>query len=80
MPSFLFGLTNGTTATTYSPTIQCPANRWRFNTRTMDQSLTRGSRRAALDQYWTTPGADSIALTSIGRLPELVKSDEPIYG
>ena len=34
-----------------------------FVTRTMDQSLKRGSKRAALDQFWTTKGPTSLGLT-----------------
>jgi len=46
-----------------------------FVTRTMDQSLKRGSRRAALNQYWTTQGANNLALTTVGSSPELCQSD-----
>jgi hypothetical protein len=37
--------------------------------------LKRGSQRAALDQFWTTQGANNLALTSIGICAEHVKSD-----
>jgi S-layer family protein len=77
--AYYSGLTNGTTATTYSPAanvtrIQMAA----FITRTLDQSLLRGSRRAALDQWWTqTPHFDKagLGLTSVGPAPQLLKSD-----
>lgn len=46
-----------------------------FVTRTMDQSLKRGSRRAALKQWWTPTSADDLALTAVGFSPELVESD-----
>jgi hypothetical protein len=52
--AFFSGLTNGTTATTYSPTE--PVSREQmaaFVTRTLDQSLRRGSQRAALQRFWT---------------------------
>jgi len=74
--AFFAGLTNGTTSTTYSP----PANVTReqmaaFVTRTMDQSLKRGSSRASLNQYWTTQGANNLALTTVGTLPRSCQSD-----
>src|SRR5262249_8729200 len=52
---FYLGITTGTTATTYDPTanvsrLQMAA----FLSRTVDGVLKRGSRRATLDQFWTT--------------------------
>jgi YVTN family beta-propeller protein len=58
--AYFSGLTNGTTATTYSP--DAPVLREQmaaFITRTLDQSLKRGSRRAALGQFWTSSEPDS---------------------
>jgi DNA-binding beta-propeller fold protein YncE len=46
-----------------------------FTTRTLDQSLKRGSRRAALGQWWTTQGENSLGLTPVGGFPHLVISD-----
>jgi hypothetical protein len=46
-----------------------------FVTRTMDQSVKRSGKRAALDQYWTTQGASTLALTTVGFHPHLVQSD-----
>src|SRR5215470_14332507 len=51
---FYLGITTGTTATTYSPAdnvtrLQMAA----FLSRTVDGSLRRGSRRAAMNQFWT---------------------------
>src|SRR5215510_5944446 len=51
---FYLGITTGTTATTYDPTgnvtrLQMAA----FLSRTVDGVLKRGSRRAALNQFWT---------------------------
>jgi DNA-binding beta-propeller fold protein YncE len=74
--AYYSGLTNGTTATTYSPTDTVTREQMAaFITRTMDQSLKRGSHRAALDQYWITQGENNLALTTIGGGPVLVKSD-----
>jgi hypothetical protein len=53
--AFFTGLTNGTTATTYSPTENVTREQMAaFISRTLDQSLQRGSRRAVLQQ-WSTP-------------------------
>ena len=72
------GLTNGTSATTYSPSNTVTRDQMAaFITRTLDQSLLRRSPRAALDQWWTTtPQYDkSLGLTSVGTTPALLKSD-----
>ncbi|HXG67959.1 MAG TPA: S-layer homology domain-containing protein, partial [Blastocatellia bacterium] len=74
--AYFSGLTNGTSATTYSPSDPVPREQMAaFITRTLDQSLKRGSRRAALNQYWTTRGANNLALTTVGLGPRLVQSD-----
>src|SRR5947207_15932499 len=53
--AFVTGLTNGTSATTYSPGDFVTREQMAaFVTRTLDQSLKRGSNRAALNQNWTT--------------------------
>jgi len=45
--AFFSGLTNGTSATTFSPSQNVTREQMAaFTTRTMDQSLKRGSRRA----------------------------------
>jgi hypothetical protein len=46
-----------------------------FLSRTVDRVLLRGSRRAALDQFWTTQNATVLGLTTVGSGPELLKSD-----
>lgn len=74
--AFFSALTNGTTPTSYSPGDPVPREQMAaFVARTMDQSLKRGSNRAALDQFWTTQEANSFGLTSVGGSPWLVKSD-----
>ena len=71
------GATTGTTATTYSPNdnvsrLQMAA----FLSRTVDAALLRGSRRAGLNQFWTTRAASSLGMTGRGRAdPNFVKSD-----
>jgi hypothetical protein len=74
--AYFSGLTNGTTATTYAPSANVPREQMAaFVGRTMDQSLKRGSKRAALDQYWTTQVATNLGLTDVGDGPGLVRSD-----
>jgi S-layer family protein len=74
--AFFSELTNGTTSTTYSPSQNVSREQMAaFITRTMDQSLTRGSRRTALKQFWTPMSANDLALTTVGTTPSLVESD-----
>jgi hypothetical protein len=74
--AFFSGLTNGTSATTYSPSANVPRDQMAaFVTRTLDQSLKRGSRRAALKQFSAPPSAAGLGLTTVGTLPVLVESD-----
>ena len=74
--AYFSALTNGTDATHYSPAANVPREQMAaFVTRTMDQSLKRGSRRAALKQFWTPTSADGLGLTTVGNTPILVESD-----
>src|SRR5947207_2829143 len=74
--AYFSGLTNGTSATTYSPNATVPREQMAaFVTRTMDQSLKRGSRRAALNQYWTPTSTNGFGFTTVGPSPQLVESD-----
>ncbi len=73
---FSLGITTGTSPTTYDPTssvsrLQMAA----FLSRSVDGVLKRGSRRAALDQFWTPQNASVLGLTTVGISPALVKSD-----
>jgi hypothetical protein len=74
--AYFSGLTNGTSATTYSPHDPVPREQMAaFVTRTQDSALRRGSRRAALNQWWTTQTAASLGLTDVGTTPTNVQSD-----
>src|SRR5688572_10503240 len=74
--AYFSGLTSGTSATTFSPAQNVTREQMAaFITRTMDQSLRRGSQRTILEQNWTTQGANNLALTDVGDGPRLVKSD-----
>ncbi len=73
---FTLGITTGTTPTTYDPTssvsrLQMAA----FLSRTVDGALKRGSRRAALDQFWTTQNATVLGLTTVGGSPQFPQTD-----
>src|SRR5262249_9439228 len=73
---FYLGITTGTTATTYDPAanvsrLQMAA----FLSRTVDGALRRGSRRAALDQFWTSQSSTALGLTTVGAGPRLLRSD-----
>lgn len=74
--AYFSGLTNGTTATTYSPGTNVTRDQMAaFVTRTLDQSLKRGSRRAALNQNWTTQTSSNLGLTTVGSNPLRVQTD-----
>jgi hypothetical protein len=73
---FTLGITTGTSPTTYDPAssvsrLQMAA----FLSRSVDGVLKRGSRRAALDQFWTTQNDSVLGLTTVGSTPVLLKSD-----
>src|SRR5262249_11006624 len=73
---FYLGITTGTTPTTYDPAS--PVSRLQmaaFLSRTVDSALKRGSRRAALDQFWTTQNATVVGQTTVGGAPEFPASD-----
>ena len=79
--AYFSGLTFGMTATTYNPSGNVPREQMAaFITRTMDQSLKRGSRRAALNQFWTltphyVPGGIGTSNIPSGGSLRLVQSD-----
>ena len=76
--AYYTGLTNGTSATTYSPSNGVTRDQMAaFITRTLDQSLLRGSPRAARDRWWAQapPYAAGLALTSVGSDAEYIRSD-----
>lgn len=74
--AFFSGLTSGTTPTTYNPGDPVPREQMAaFVTRTMDQSLKRGSRRAALKQFWSPATQIGFGLTTVGSFPQLIESD-----
>ena len=73
---FFLGITTGTTPTTYDPAsavsrLQMAA----FLSRSVDAELKRGSRRAALDQFWTVQNDAVLTSTTVGVNPLYPKSD-----
>src|SRR5262249_584810 len=73
---FYLGITTGTTATTYDPTanvtrLQMAA----FLARTVDRTLQRGGRRAALDPHWTPQDRIVLGSTTVGMGPLVPRSD-----
>lgn len=73
--AFFSGLTNGTSPSTYNPGDPVTRDQMAaFITRTMDRSLQRGSRRAALDQYWTPTSFNTPVVQLTGSL-ESIRSD-----
>src|SRR6266404_8681907 len=71
--AYFSALTNGTSMTTYSPSDPVPREQMAaFITRTMDQSLRRGNRRAALGQWWRNNQQVSY---TVGNAPQGVQSD-----
>jgi S-layer family protein len=73
--AYFSGLTNGTTATTYSPSASVTREQMAaFITRTQDSALRRGSLRAALNQ-WASRSFAGGAMTTVGSAPAMVQSD-----
>ncbi len=73
---FYVGITTGTTATTYDPSasvsrLQMAA----FLSRTVDGVLKRGSRRAALNRFWTLRNVTSLGVTTLGGYPQSAACD-----
>ena len=76
--AYFSGLTAGTSATTYSPTQPVPREQMAaFITRTMDQSLKRGSKRAAIGKWWNAKANTFQRVPSLfgDQGPQLIASD-----
>ncbi|HKF45424.1 MAG TPA: S-layer homology domain-containing protein [Thermoanaerobaculia bacterium] len=73
---FYLGITTGTTPTTYDPTSNVSRLQMAtFLSRTVDGVLKRGSRKAALNQYWATQNVTALGLTTAATTPRSVVSD-----
>jgi hypothetical protein len=76
--AYFSGLTYGTGPNAFSPAANVPREQMAaFVTRALDQSLMRGSKHAALDQFWTNQGGNSLGLTTLpaSTMPQLSQSD-----
>ena len=74
--AYFSGITNGTSATTYTPGATVTREQMAaFTTRTLDQSLKRGSQRAAAKKWWMPQEVNSLTLTDVGIDPRLVEFD-----
>ena len=73
---FTLGITTGTTPTTYAPgdsvtRLQMAA----FLSRAVDRALSRGSRRAVSERFWSPRSAGSLGLTTIPSNPLMIACD-----
>ena len=78
MQIYTLGITSGTTATTYNPSGTVTREQMAaFLARTYDRAAVRTSRRAALNQWWTTtPHYDlNLGLTTVGGSPQFPACD-----
>lgn len=74
--AYFTGLTNGTSATTYVPDQNVPREQMAaFITRTLDQSLKRGSRRAALGQWWRPTSSGTLRPVEFASTPAWIVCD-----
>jgi hypothetical protein len=65
--AYFSGLTAGTSATTYGPAQNVTREQMAaFITRTMDQSLKRGSRKAVAKKWWQPTTATALQSISVG--------------
>jgi YVTN family beta-propeller protein len=78
--AYFTGLTNGSSATTYSPSINVSREQMAaFITRTQDSALKRGSRRAALQHWWTPGVAGVLRSTSITGPGAMTSDGEDVW-
>jgi hypothetical protein len=76
MEAYVTGISKGTTATTFSPNLDVPrVQMTTFLQRSVDQALTRGSRRAALNQWWTPQGRNGLRTFNFGGNPVFCAAD-----
>lgn len=74
--AYFSGITGGITPTTYGPGNPVPREQMAaFASRTLDQSVRRTNRRAALQQFWTIKTESNLGLTSVDFGPLHVQSD-----
>ena len=65
--AYFTGLSNGTSATTYSPSTAVPREQMAaFITRTQDSAIKRSNRRAALEQWWIPALPEALRPADLG--------------
>jgi hypothetical protein len=70
MEAYVTGVSKGTTPTTFSPNSTVTrVQMTTFLQRSLDQALKRTSRRAALNQWWTSQTTNAMQTISIGNTP-----------
>ena len=76
MEAYVTGISKGTSGSTFSPNDDViRLQMTTFLQRTVDQVLTRGSRRAALKQWWTPQNTDAMQTISIGLQADYCATD-----
>jgi hypothetical protein len=76
MEAYVTGVSKGTTPTTFSPnSIVTRVQMTTFLQRSLDQGLTRASRRAALNQWWTPQTTNAMPTTTVGGNPAYCAAD-----
>ncbi len=74
--AFFSGLTNGTTATTYSPGATVTREQMAaFVSRTLEQSIRRNNSRAVAKKWYLPPDPTGITLATVGDQPQSVEFD-----
>ena len=72
---FTLGITTGTTPTTYDPAANVSRTQMAaFLARSVDASLKRGSRRAAMNQFWTAQ-TSALGVTTLGGSARILQFD-----
>lgn len=76
MEAYVTGVTKGTTPTTFSPNANViRLEMSTFLQRSLDQSLTRSARRAALNQWWIPQNTSSMQPIAVGGSPYYCTAD-----
>jgi hypothetical protein len=76
MEAYVTGVSKGTTPTTFSPNDT--VSRLQMTTflqRALDQSLARGSHRAALNRWWTPQTTNTMQAIAVGGFPVSCTAD-----
>jgi hypothetical protein len=76
MEAYVTGVSKGTSPTTFSPNDNVPRLQMTtFLQRSLDQGLTRASRRAGLNQWWTPQNTASMQTIALTGSPVFCASD-----